>query len=49
MNKDGGGSLDLLNIRTMAKVCFIKENQFFDDLLLFFSLLNRLRVILVHK
>jgi len=22
MNKDGGGSLDLLNIRSMAKVCF---------------------------
>ncbi|CAF4296113.1 unnamed protein product, partial [Rotaria magnacalcarata] len=23
MNKDGGGSLDLLNIRSMTKVCFI--------------------------
>jgi hypothetical protein len=29
MNKDGGGSLDLLNIRSMAKVCFylLKKKQ----------------------
>jgi hypothetical protein len=33
MNKDGGGSLDLLNIRSMAKVCFSynKKNQNLSD------------------
>jgi len=28
MNKDGGGSLDLLNIRSMAKVFLLKISSF---------------------
>jgi len=36
MNKDGGGSLDLLNIRSMAKVCFYLFKKKFIDLIIIF-------------
>lgn len=38
MNKDGGGSLDLLNIRSMAKVDFIEERL--NDVFVFFSMID---------